>query len=147
LRNLVGAVNYYTNIKTEGKNVWLYKPPIKIFTKYVPDKMSEAVGIDGSFKASKNFPHIRTKSGVMVGLGETFEEVISVMQDLSSTGCDFITIGQYLRPSKRSLPVVEYVAPRTSAEYKEAALRMGFRGVASAPLVRSSMNTACLVGK
>jgi len=90
--------------------------------------------------AKKEAPHIRIKSGVMVGLGETFGEAVSVIKDLSSAGCDFLTIGQYLRPSKRNLPVVEYVAPRTFIDYKEAALRMGFKGVASSPLVRSSMN-------
>ena len=76
----------------------------------------------------------------MVGLGETFKEIVSVMEDLSSAGCDFLTIGQYLRPSKRNLPVVEYVIPRTFIDYKEAALRMGFKGIASSPLARSSMN-------
>ena len=90
--------------------------------------------------AKKEAPHIRTKSGIMVGLGETFEEVVSVMRDLSSVGCDFLTVGQYLRPSKKNLPVVEYVAPGIFIDYKKAALRMGFKGVASSPLVRSSMN-------
>ena len=90
--------------------------------------------------AKKEAPHIRIKSGIMVGLGETFDETVSVIRDLSSAGCDFLTIGQYLRPSKRNLPVVEYVAPLTFIHYREAALRMGFKGVASSPLVRSSMN-------
>jgi lipoic acid synthetase len=90
--------------------------------------------------ARKEAPHIRIKSGVMVGFGETFQEVVSVIEDLSSAGCDFLTIGQYLRPSKKNLPVVEYVSPATFMDYKEAALRMGFKGVASSPLVRSSMH-------
>jgi lipoic acid synthetase len=90
--------------------------------------------------AKKKASRIRIKSGVMVGLGETFGEVVSVMRDLSSVGCDFLTIGQYLRPSKRNLPVVEYVEPHTFIDYKEAALTIGFKGVASSPLVRSSMN-------
>lgn len=90
--------------------------------------------------AKKEAPHIRIKSGVMVGLGETFGEVVSVMKDLSSAGCDLLTVGQYLRPSKRNLPVVEYVPPHTFMDYKKAALRMGFKGIASSPLVRSSMN-------
>lgn len=90
--------------------------------------------------AKKQALHIRIKSGIMVGLGETFEEIVSVMKDLSLTGCDFLTIGQYLQPSKRNLPVVEYVEPRTFVDYKKAALRMGFKDVASSPLVRSSMN-------
>jgi lipoic acid synthetase len=90
--------------------------------------------------AKKIAPWTRSKSGLMVGLGETVEEVFSLMRDLLSTGCDYLTIGQYLRPSKRNLPVAEYITPATFEEYREAALSLGFRGVASAPLVRSSMN-------
>jgi lipoic acid synthetase len=90
--------------------------------------------------AKKIAPWTRSKSGLMVGLGETVEEVFSLMQDLLSTGCDYLTIGQYLRPSKRNLPVAEYITPATFEEYREAALSLGFKGVASAPLVRSSMN-------
>ncbi len=90
--------------------------------------------------AKEAAPHITTKSGFMVGLGETFQEVISVMQDLRSSACDYLTIGQYLRPSKRNLPVVEYVMPETFERYRETALSMGFRAVASGPLVRSSMD-------
>ena len=85
-------------------------------------------------------PWIRSKSGLMVGLGETVEEVFSLMRDILSTGCDYLTIGQYLRPSKKNLPVTEYIAPALFAEYRKAGLSMGFRGVASAPLVRSSMD-------
>jgi lipoic acid synthetase len=90
--------------------------------------------------AKRTSPWIRAKSGFMVGLGETFEEVLSLMRDILSAGCDYLTIGQYLRPSKRNIPVVEYVAPAIFEEYRKAALTMGFRGVASAPLVRSSMD-------
>ncbi len=87
-------------------------------------------------------PSITTKikSGLMVGLGETFDEVIEVLKDLKRVGCDFITIGQYLRPSKNNLPVVEYIKPEIFSRYKEIALNMGFKFVASGPLVRSSMN-------
>lgn len=84
--------------------------------------------------------HIKIKSGLMVGLGETFDEVLSVMQDLRAAGCNFLTIGQYLRPSKKNLPVVEYIKPEVFDIYKERALELGFKKVASAPLVRSSMN-------
>lgn len=84
--------------------------------------------------------HIKIKSGLMVGLGETFDEVLSVMQDLRAAGCNFLTIGQYLRPSKNNLPVVEYIKPEVFDIYKERALDLGFKQVASAPLVRSSMN-------
>lgn len=85
-------------------------------------------------------PHISTKSGLMVGFGEMFSEVVEVMEDLRLAGCDFLTIGQYLRPSRRNLPVAEYVHPEVFDQYREAGLNLGFKAVASAPLVRSSMN-------
>ena len=76
----------------------------------------------------------------MVGLGETFKEVLSVIGDIRSTGCDLLTIGQYLRPSKENLPVTEYVPPEVFDRYRDLALSAGFKGVASSPLTRSSMN-------
>lgn len=85
-------------------------------------------------------PDMLTKSGLMVGLGETIDEVTTTIGDIRKTGCDFLTIGQYLRPSKRNLPVAEYVIPEIFDRYKAIALGLGFRGVASAPLIRSSMN-------
>ena len=83
-------------------------------------------------------PTIKTKSGIMVGLGEEEEEVIAVFADLLAAGCDFLTIGQYLAPSRRHHPVVEYVRPEVFARYREIAEKMGFQQVASSPLVRSS---------
>jgi lipoic acid synthetase len=79
-----------------------------------------------------------TKSGFMVGLGETEEEVFEVLKDLREVGCQIVTIGQYLQPSKTHLPVKEYVHPDKFEDYKREALQMGFSYVASAPLVRSS---------
>ncbi len=79
-----------------------------------------------------------TKSGLMVGLGETPEEVLAAMDDLSGVGCRLLTIGQYLRPSTDHLPVAEYVTPEQFSKYKEEALRRGFTHVESGPLVRSS---------
>ncbi len=90
--------------------------------------------------ASAAAPGIPVKSGFMLGLGETGGEVVGMMEDLRAHGCRMLTIGQYLRPSKKSLPVSEYVEPGRFEELKEAALRMGFVSVASGPLVRSSMN-------
>jgi lipoic acid synthetase len=86
--------------------------------------------------------NVLTKSGIMVGLGEKEEEVIAVFKDLRSAGCDFLTIGQYLAPSAKHYPVMEYVTPDTFKKYKEVALNLGFSFVASAPLVRSSYNAA-----
>jgi len=81
-----------------------------------------------------------TKSGIMLGLGETYEEVIEVFKDLRKADCDFITIGQYLAPSKQHHPVIEYCHPDIFKNYKKLALEAGFKGAASAPLVRSSYN-------
>ncbi|MGD8241133.1 MAG: lipoyl synthase [Armatimonadota bacterium] len=83
-----------------------------------------------------------TKSGLMVGLGETDAEVVDVLRDLRAVGCDSITVGQYLRPSPRHLPVERYVPPEQFAEYARAATELGFGHVASAPFVRSSYNAA-----
>ncbi|MBP1757528.1 MAG: lipoic acid synthetase [Firmicutes bacterium] len=83
-------------------------------------------------------PDILTKSGIMVGLGETSDEVLAVMQELRAAGCDLLTIGQYLSPSKLHHPVVEYIHPDQFKAYSEAGLALGFRHVASGPLVRSS---------
>ncbi len=79
-----------------------------------------------------------TKSGLMVGLGERRDEVLAVMRDLRSVRCDVLTIGQYLSPSKDHLPVVEYVRPEVFDEYARIGEDMGFKYVASGPLVRSS---------
>lgn len=87
-------------------------------------------------------PEMKTKSGFMLGLGEHPDEVIGVMRDLTEAGCDFLTIGQYLKPAKKSLPVVEYIHPEVFALLGEKARQMGFSHTASGPLVRSSMNAA-----
>ncbi len=84
---------------------------------------------------------MRTKSGIMLGLGETKEEVIRTMQDLYDNGCDVITIGQYLQPTSRHLPVQRFVHPDEFAEYREAGYRMGLDYVESGPLVRSSYHS------
>jgi lipoic acid synthetase len=78
------------------------------------------------------------KSGIMVGLGETDEEVYLLMDDLRKVGCEILTIGQYLQPSAKHLEVVEYISPKTFLQYRKAGLEKGFRIVESAPLVRSS---------
>jgi len=81
-----------------------------------------------------------TKSGFMVGLGEQDREVLSLIRDLRSAGCDVLTIGQYLRPSRYQLPVTDYIHPSKFAEYKRQADSTGFTAVLSDPLVRSSFN-------
>ncbi|MFY8132005.1 MAG: lipoyl synthase [Bacteroidia bacterium] len=81
---------------------------------------------------------IRTKTGVMVGLGETKEEIFELMDDLVANGCDVLTIGQYLQPTKMHLAVEEFIHPDLFAEYKEVGLQKGFKFVESGALVRSS---------
>jgi len=88
--------------------------------------------------AKELIPDILTKSGFMVGLGETFDEVIETMRDLRQKGVDFLTIGQYLKPSPKHLEVDRYVTPEEFKVYEKIGLDMGFKYVASGPLVRSS---------
>jgi lipoic acid synthetase len=88
--------------------------------------------------AKKIMPDTKTKSGLMLGLGETREELLQVFADLLNHGVDFLTLGQYLQPTLNSLPVDRYVHPDEFDELGEVARRMGFQQVASGPLVRSS---------
>ena len=85
-------------------------------------------------------PTIFTKSGIMLGLGETREEVLNTMEDLRKVHCDFLTIGQYLRPTPKNVEVIEYIHPDTFKRYKEEGEQMGFLYVASDPFVRSSFH-------
>ncbi|RKU25743.1 lipoyl synthase [Candidatus Poribacteria bacterium] len=90
-------------------------------------------------KRSKEIkPEMLTKSGLMVGLGETVVELLETMQDICNTGCDILTIGQYLSPSSQHLPIHRYYTPDEFDELKETGLTMGFQHVESGPLVRSS---------
>jgi lipoic acid synthetase len=91
-------------------------------------------------KAKQLNPELPTKSGLMLGLGETREQVLAVMDDLLTVGCDMLTLGQYLRPTARHLEVVEYIHPEQFDELGQIARARGFRAVAAGPLVRSSWN-------
>jgi lipoic acid synthetase len=84
---------------------------------------------------------VRTKSGIMLGLGETEEEVYQAMQDLVANRCDILTLGQYLQPTKMHLPVEEFITPEKFERYKEEGLKLGFKYVESGPLVRSSYHS------
>ena len=90
--------------------------------------------------AKKLWPQAITKSGIMVGLGETEEEVLETMHDLREVDVDILTIGQYLQPSREHAPIRRYYEPDVFEMFKERGLEMGFRWVESAPLVRSSYN-------
>lgn len=83
-------------------------------------------------------PTLITKTSLMLGVGERPEDVRATLRDLRSVGCDVVTFGQYLRPTKRHMPVKEYVTPGKFQEWQEEAEGLGFRYVASGPLVRSS---------
>ena len=83
----------------------------------------------------------RTKSGIMLGLGETKEEVLQTMKDLKDNGCDVVTIGQYLQPTKKHLAVQRFVHPDEFAAYRDAGYEMGLDYVESGPLVRSSYHS------
>lgn len=88
--------------------------------------------------AKKMDPLVLTKSGIMVGLGETFDEVVEVMRDLAKCGVDILTIGQYLQPSKKHLPVERFYLPEEFDQFETIGMELGFKWVESGPLVRSS---------
>ncbi len=110
----------------------------------VPRLYSIRTGADyrrslGLLKAAKEAaPEIPVKTGIMLGLGELPEEVISTLADIRGTGCDFISIGQYLAPSRKHCPVAEFIEPSLFDSYRVRALALGFAHVESAPYVRSS---------
>ncbi len=90
-------------------------------------------------------PNSLTKSGLMLGLGEGQGEIVAVMEDLRRAGCDYLTIGQYLQPTLKHLPVVEYIEPHIFARYQKIGEGLGFKGVAAGPFVRSSYKAAQLL--
>jgi lipoic acid synthetase len=89
-------------------------------------------------RTAEKAPEIPVKTGMMLGLGETHDEVLQAMAEIRDTGAGLLTLGQYLQPTREHLPVVRYVHPQEFAEYKRAGIRMGFRHVEAGPLVRSS---------
>lgn len=106
--------------------------------RYVRRKSQYAVSLKTLAHAKRSRPDIRTKSGLMLGLGETIEEILETLADLRSIGCDFLTIGQYLQPSSKHLPVARYLPPEEFDELGRLARKLGFVEVASGPFVRSS---------
>jgi lipoic acid synthetase len=90
--------------------------------------------------------HVRTKSGLMLGLGETVEELLDALADLVDSGCEMLTLGQYLRPAADRLPVVRYLPPEEFEQLGQLARSMGFQQVASGPLVRSSYHARAMMG-
>jgi lipoic acid synthetase len=91
------------------------------------------------FRLAKQIaPHIPTKTGIILGMGETLEEIELVMRDLRAVDVDLLTLGQYLRPSQAHIPMDRYVTPEEFRHLREVGMSMGFRHVESGPLVRSS---------
>ena len=111
--------------------------PRRIFSKVRP-KGNYDLSLRLLQRVKKLAPRMPTKSGMMVGLGETKEEIVQTMKDLRSHDCDLLTIGQYLRPSERHHPLIRYYHPSEFAEFAKIGTDLGFKHVASGPLVRSS---------
>lgn len=109
---------------------------VRRLTKHVRIQAKYDRSLEVLFRLKKG--GMRTKSGVMLGLGETRDEVIETMEDLRSVQVDILTLGQYLQPTRKHLPVQDFVTPEQFKEYEELGLKMGFRFVESGPLVRSS---------
>lgn len=98
----------------------------------------------GVLQSAASFKKVKVKSGFMLGLGESVDEVLQLMEDIRRMGCDFLTIGQYLQPKDSPLKVAEYVHPEVFAYFEKAAYGIGFRNVASGSYVRSSYNAEAL---
>ena len=113
---------------------------------HVRRKSQYAVSLKVLEFAKQTFPGVRTKSGLMLGLGETTEELIETLADLRAAGCDLLTLGQYLQPSPRHLPVVRYLPPAEFDELGRLARTLGFVNVASGPFVRSSYHADEMAG-
>jgi len=93
-------------------------------------------------RSKEDYPHIPTKSGFMLGLGETQEEILELLRDLREVRCDFLTIGQYLQPRQDCLPIVRFITPDEFEDYKKIGIEMGFKAIASGPFVRSSFHAS-----
>ncbi|MEP6821831.1 MAG: lipoyl synthase [Chthoniobacterales bacterium] len=115
---------------------------VERLTPFVRSRAKYRTSLDVLRKAKKLSPKIVTKSGVMLGLGETEPELFQTMDDLREVGCQVLTLGQYLRPTPQHLPVVEFITPERFDAYGEIARAKGFDHVASGPLVRSSYHAA-----
>lgn len=109
---------------------------VRRLTKQVRIQAKYDRSLEALFRIKKS--GMRTKSGIMLGLGETHQEIIETMEDLISVGVDVVTLGQYLQPTVKHLPVAEFVTPERFEEYKRIGIELGFKYVESGPLVRSS---------
>jgi lipoic acid synthetase len=139
-----GDVEAVRTVGTAGPDVFANN--IETTRRLTPVVRDAKAGYDQTLgvlaRMRQEFPRVVTKSSIMVGLGESEAEVVETMRDLRAVGAEILTLGQYLRPSAWHLPVVEYVTPEKFGAYREEGLRLGFRYVASGPLVRSSYRAA-----
>jgi lipoyl synthase len=134
----------FKGIKENMNKVFAAKPDVLSHNLETVRSLTKQVRVQAKYdrsievlRSAKEFG-LRTKSGIMLGLGETDEEIIESMHDLRNAEVDVLTLGQYLQPTKQHLPVAEFVHPDRFAKYKELGLKMGFLFVESGPLVRSS---------
>lgn len=118
----------------------------RLYPKVRPEAVYQR-SLDLLQKSKEINPDIPTKSGLMVGLGETFDELRKTMSDLLDHGCDILTVGQYLQPSREHLEVERFVPPEEFEKLEEEATKIGFKGVACAPTVRSSFEAGILYDK
>jgi len=135
-KNIKNALEILTNNLPDvfGHNI---ETVPRLYTKITPNRNYQ-FSLQLLKEHKKYFPQIPTKSGLMVGLGETDAEIIEVMTDLITNGVSLLTIGQYLQPNKNCASVDRYVTPEKFNEFTKIAKKIGFQGVASGPLVRSS---------
>lgn len=131
-------------VKENMERVFAEKPEVLSHNLETVRRLTKQVRVQAKYdrslevlKRAKEFG-LRTKSGIMLGLGETEDEILETMDDLKKANADVLTLGQYLQPTRQHLPVAEYIHPEKFAKYKEAGLKMGFLYVESGPLVRSS---------
>jgi lipoic acid synthetase len=111
----------------------------RLYKRVRPDaKYEQSMTVLSRAHERKSVYPLLTKSGLMVGLGETFDELLSTFRDIAETGCDILTVGQYLAPTPRHIPIEKYYSPEEFEELRREAVAMGFRYVESGPLVRSS---------
>jgi len=139
LNGNLGSLNNIIDIKPDviNHNIEIVK---ELFSELRP-KANYARSLNILSKAKES--GIKTKSGLMVGFGETKEEIIKTIRDVKKTGCDILTIGQYLQPNQNCVKVRKYYKPEEFNDLKEKALKLGFKHVLSGPLVRSSYKAGC----
>ena len=140
-----GNKSAIAHVASANPNV--YNHNVETIERLYPDIRPEANyrrSLDLLGQVARDHPSVLTKSGIMVGLGETRDEVLKVLRDLRAVGCALLTVGQYLQPTPTHAPIARFVPPEEFADYEQAARGMGFAGAASGPFVRSSYNAGAL---